>query len=232
MENQWLHKEITIDKFHVLAANMYHSYTRRIRGEGEVLCEVVHDELDYSFGEHIDRYQGDDYNFRPDAAWPDLDLQTLEEPEEEDADDTIEEQSAAASAHMGEMCIQCPICLQPAVNTHMTLCGHVACLDCWVQSGVLLDNTGEDPLPTCHQCREGVTILFRFFEPNFVRRSDAMNATEAANNAQAQAEADAAMDLDPSQGKSCQSYSLHYTTSSTYNLLRRSSIRKRLILQH
>jgi hypothetical protein len=59
-----------------------------------------------------------------------------------------------------------------------------------------------------------------------------MNATEAANNAQAQAEADAAMDLDPSQGKSCQSHSLDYTTSSTYNLLRRSSIRKRLILQH
>jgi hypothetical protein len=31
-----------------------------------------------------------------------------------------------------------------------------------------------------------------------------MNTSDAANNDQAQAEADAAMDLDPSQGNSCQ----------------------------
>ncbi len=137
--------------------------TRRIRGEGKVLSEVVHDKLDYSFGKHMDRYEGNDYNFRPVPAWPDLDLQSLEEPKEEDADDTIEEQSTSASAHMNEVCMQCPICLKPAVNVHITFCGHIACLDCFVQMGILLDNTGEDPLPPCHCCRVGVSHLFKFF---------------------------------------------------------------------
>jgi hypothetical protein len=194
LEDLYVRKQITISRFHVLASQLFHTYTRKLpRQEGDVLAEEFVDEIDFRLSPVTVTYAGDE-DFAPEEDWSDLesigdDLEDLE------LEDSLNVQAEKAAEHMSQLVPQCPICLQEIVDSVITTCGHQGCYQCFFDAGLFRN---VDPLPKCPCCRSVIVHIIRMFKPNMIRREDAIDA-QAEREQREQADVmDADNDLDPS----------------------------------
>ncbi len=70
---------------------------------------------------------------------------------------------AAATASAAAVTFHCPVCLAEDDDPHMTDCGHVACLACFLSAGI--PKVSVYPGPPCFICRRGVTSLKKVILP-------------------------------------------------------------------
>ena len=167
LENRFLRKTISLEKFHQEAAQFYHCFTKKlVHREGDFLHDDVDEEIDITMEEHEPVMEEEDESFLPDDEWrPQVEAMS-ESFEESEPEADLDTQADAAQLALLKEAPECPICLGAVTDPHLSQCGHEACLVCWTRQGVTIEGN-LPPYEPCPQCRTGVRFLVKLYRPRY-----------------------------------------------------------------